>query len=343
DSLSTYELDISNIHVHPNYDPSTLEYNIAVIEFNKESSDTYTPYIAASPFYLENSSYVFRSVDKFSNKWNVPIVYGMPGEDGDCANYSGVYAANDLVLLCTTSVATQSYDGTCKLPSASLYCLNDNNLGIVGLFSHSVLLGKNPCDNGTKWYNYYSYLYHFDSFAASVLNHSINVFKLGTGTYTDDASGVLEYITNKPAYINMDGKLQIGGDMYSRVDEYKSAVVSQIPEPNKTSSNGGLSRSAKIIIGVVVPVSVILGGIFAFLIYRWWRIRKQEKTWNPNAESLSYYDRVNELGGANEAVPPPYFRTVDPTLATSNEITTSTPAQPTQPTQPEASRDQEKQ
>ncbi|KAJ1719287.1 hypothetical protein LPJ53_005923 [Coemansia erecta] len=255
----------------------------------------------------------------------------MPREDSDCASYSGVYAANDYILLCTTSVATQSYNGTCKLPSASLYCLNDNNLGVVGLFSHSVLLGDNPCDNGTKWYNYYSYLYHFDSFAASVLNRSIDVFQLGVGAYTDDDdSGDLDYIANEPAYINMDGKLLIGGDMYARVNEYKSAVVSQTPEPIN-SDNSGLSRSAKIIIGVVIPVGVIIAGIGAFFIYRWWKLRKQDKAWDPNAESLSYYERANELGGAGEAVPPPYFRTVDPALMVPEEITANTTAQPAQP------------
>ncbi|KAJ2786052.1 hypothetical protein GGI15_001719 [Coemansia interrupta] len=332
-----HQLDISDIHVHPNYDSSTLEYNIAVIEFNKDSTDTYKPYIAASPFLLGNSSYVFRSVDESSDKWSVPISYGMPGEDGDCASYSGVYAANDLILLCTTSVATQSYNGTCKLPSGSLYSLLGNDIGVVGLFSHSVLLGDNPCDNSTKWYNYYSYLYHFDSFAASVLNRSIDVFQLGVGTYTDDDSGNLEYITNNPAYVNMDGKLQIGGDMYTRLAEYTSAVASQTPVAD---SNNGLSRSAKIIIGVVIPVGVIIAAIGVFLFYRWWKFRKQDKAWDPNTESLSYYERANELGGAGEAVPPPYFRTVDPALAISDEIVTSTTAQLAQP---EPAHDQEKQ
>ncbi|KAJ2453024.1 hypothetical protein EV183_002533 [Coemansia sp. RSA 2336] len=58
-----YKLELEDIHVHPDYDPSSLAYNMAVIEFNKNTTSTYEAYIFQGGFYSSNSSLVRRSYD----------------------------------------------------------------------------------------------------------------------------------------------------------------------------------------------------------------------------------------------------------------------------------------
>ncbi|KAJ2631126.1 hypothetical protein H4R22_002199, partial [Coemansia sp. RSA 1290] len=41
----SFKLELDDIHVHPDYDPSSLAYNMAVIEFNKNTTSTYEAYI----------------------------------------------------------------------------------------------------------------------------------------------------------------------------------------------------------------------------------------------------------------------------------------------------------
>ncbi|KAJ2597299.1 hypothetical protein GGF39_003108 [Coemansia sp. RSA 1721] len=51
-------LDPSDVHLHPNFNPSTLQNNIAVIEFNKQTTDTYKAYIVSGGYSTSSAAYV---------------------------------------------------------------------------------------------------------------------------------------------------------------------------------------------------------------------------------------------------------------------------------------------
>ncbi|KAJ1806768.1 hypothetical protein LPJ56_006340, partial [Coemansia sp. RSA 2599] len=67
-----YALEKSDIHVHPGYDSKTLVYNLAVIEFNKDATDSYKSYLGTFPFYTSYTSYTSRTINKDTELWNIP-------------------------------------------------------------------------------------------------------------------------------------------------------------------------------------------------------------------------------------------------------------------------------
>ncbi|KAJ2850554.1 hypothetical protein IWW36_001804 [Coemansia brasiliensis] len=58
-----YKLELDDIHVHPYYNQTSLEYNIAVVEFNKNTTSTYEAYIYKGMFEVANSVFVRQSYD----------------------------------------------------------------------------------------------------------------------------------------------------------------------------------------------------------------------------------------------------------------------------------------
>ncbi|KAJ2604369.1 hypothetical protein H4R99_001844, partial [Coemansia sp. RSA 1722] len=52
---------MSDIHIHPNYDPETLANNIAVVEFNKESVPEFSTYDYTGPYIYADTALVRRS------------------------------------------------------------------------------------------------------------------------------------------------------------------------------------------------------------------------------------------------------------------------------------------
>ncbi|KAJ1820243.1 hypothetical protein LPJ75_000987, partial [Coemansia sp. RSA 2598] len=201
-----YPLDMSDVHFHPGYDAATLEYNIAVIKFNKGASDDYTSYISGPYFEIEHSSYVLRSVDEETGKWKIPNNVEFQREDQDCPSWSGIYAKNDRVLLCTSLV--QSPDDTktgCPNPYSAIYSMTNGKIGIVGLYSHSVIFGDSTCGESVKWLSYYTYLFRYAGFAVGVLDRTIYSFDFG-GEYSTTTSDTNMFIVNKPADINMSAQ-----------------------------------------------------------------------------------------------------------------------------------------
>ncbi|KAJ2403090.1 hypothetical protein GGI23_000229 [Coemansia sp. RSA 2559] len=66
-------------------------------------------------------------------------------------------------------------------------------------------------------------------------------------------------------------------------------------------SESGLSKSQKIIIGVVVPLSVILIGIGALILYNYWRVRQEDRAWDPQEQDQQLQIMALDLGGINNA------------------------------------------
>ncbi|KAJ1838563.1 hypothetical protein LPJ73_007044, partial [Coemansia sp. RSA 2703] len=53
-------LSTSDIHLHPNYNPNTLENNLAIIEFNKQTTDPFKGYIVDGKYMVPSSVYLRR-------------------------------------------------------------------------------------------------------------------------------------------------------------------------------------------------------------------------------------------------------------------------------------------
>ncbi|KAJ2234943.1 hypothetical protein H4R99_001153 [Coemansia sp. RSA 1722] len=336
----SYDLDKEDIHIHPGYDSKTLAYNIAVIEFNKNIQSDYKSYIANLSFIPSGTSYTLRSVNNNTGDWNIPNVQEFQTENPECPKWSGVYATNDYVQLCTGYGVSAQISGTeCPNPYSAIYSMSDGNVGVLALYSHSVIFGNNTCGGSAKWLNYYTYLFNFEGFAVSVLNRTIFTFN-SDGESSTNTSDTNMFIKEKPADIDLSGKVQIGGNIFGRTASTQPSQPSQpsqpedSPSPTSVSENPenpnnsqGLSSSTKIAIGVVVPSVSLSLIVLSIFLWRWWKRYQQKKSWDPHAENTNINEIAHQLAADtdNDRPPPPYFRVAQ---KPQDVITETTPSDP---------------
>ncbi|KAJ2722275.1 hypothetical protein GGI07_003421 [Coemansia sp. Benny D115] len=335
-------LDHANINIHLSYNAATYEYNMAVITFRSGVSEDSLTYISDFPFVKTQSSYVLRSINPGTKKWNVQNFVEMPDmEDADCPRWSGVYAKNDFVELCTSTMVSSKASETCPIPYSALYTTSQGVVGVLALYSHSVVFGTDACDGNARWLNYYSYLNKYIGFALYIVNRNFNVFNTSDITTTNQEAAVSLFISNEPDNIDFSGKLQVSGDSFARIaatdpSKYEnpslgaaSTTATTATQSSSTPTDGarettaprdtGLSTGAKIGIGVAVPVVVlaVVAVLFYFMWFKKWRFNR---TWNPNAEAIHIESIANDLATDIPHVrpPPPYFRAVAPEVEHSD-------------------------
>ncbi|KAJ2545625.1 hypothetical protein EV175_005802 [Coemansia sp. RSA 1933] len=328
------EVETSDIHVHPDYDAGTWENNIAVIEFNKDTTVTYTSYIAMDGFNSSAQAFVRRTMDPTSTTWNTPIVnYRTTSEqEGDmatCVDSSRLFMTNSGKLTCTPVSTMSVFNRDCRIPFGTMFSEQGSDIVLAAIYSHTIVLASNLCSSDANFNNYYTYLWPYVGFASQVLNRSIGIYTNGsTAQYTKtDVESM-----NPPSSTIVSGIRVIGGDIYTLQDATQtpldldettilasgastaSDADYNLASPDPTdaesdgansglddSSNSGLSKSQKIIIGVVVPLSVILIGIGALILYNYWRVRQEDRAWNPQEQDQQLQIMALDLGGINNA------------------------------------------
>ncbi|KAJ2858182.1 hypothetical protein J3B02_000460 [Coemansia erecta] len=207
-------LDPSDIHLHPNFNPTTLENNIAVIEFNKNTKDTYKTYVISDMFMVKNSAYVRRTIDPSTGKWNDNASAGMIGKPKECLDYSGLLSANGGMFACTLLTTSSIYNPACTVPYGTIYTKGDDGIiSLVAVHSFTVATGPSLCKGGTLAYTYFSELWGLDQFATSVLGYPIDVlinYKPATQPGTSLTSD------NPPEPDIITDKTVLTGDVYAR-------------------------------------------------------------------------------------------------------------------------------
>ncbi|KAJ1646763.1 hypothetical protein J3B02_002094 [Coemansia erecta] len=125
-----------------------------------------------------------------------------------------------------------------------------------------------------------------------------------TRTKDDDGGDEFEYAENERTQDSASESESEG----SNEKEQQSDADSQ--QANSTSTSGGLGQTQIIVIGVVVPIAALLVGFITFLVFRYFRGRKEKKAWDPIAEENYHRNAALDLGGFGiDVVPPPYERT----------------------------------
>ncbi|KAJ2398184.1 hypothetical protein GGI05_000240 [Coemansia sp. RSA 2603] len=151
-----------------------------------------------------------------------------------------------------------------------------------------------------------------------------------------DGSGS-EIIFNQPDDVDMSGKLMVGGNIFEKQASVTSTSSSRQSDistnsdsesdfgsdselvsssdatanENNGSSGLGLDKTAKVVIGVVVPVAVIIIAICAFVGYRLLKNRHNNSKTRAHAEEMHLREMANELVVDNSVQPaalnpPPY-------------------------------------
>ncbi|KAI9501419.1 hypothetical protein BX070DRAFT_254543 [Coemansia spiralis] len=101
--------------------------------------------------------------------------------------------------------------------------------------------------------------------------------------------------TPTPSVYVTDGSITI---TITPTPDASAAGSQQITQ--KDEGTPGLSKSQKIIIGVVVPLTVIPSAIGLFILYNYWRARKQDRAWNPYEQKEQLQIMALELGGVDQ-------------------------------------------
>ncbi|KAJ1740460.1 hypothetical protein LPJ79_004043 [Coemansia sp. RSA 1821] len=335
----SFKLELDDIHVHPDYDPSSLAYNMAVIEFNKNTTSTYEAYIFKGVFYSSNSSLVRRSYDHNVGIWNTPVTLQLPRNEDDCAAWNGVYRVTD-VYACNSAVTTSLFDKSCAMPFGTLYNKEGGRIGVQALYSSSVIFSDDKCSSSNRWLNYYEYLEEYISFAAYVLNRPIKVTN-SSGLYEVQPSEILKFIQNEPESIDYSGKTLIGGDIFAARGEFYGPLIEPTSEflsvPQETSSDfesslsespvddslddsldsSGLTRSQILAITITIPLVAICiaaaAGLYYYRRFKNKHSRNQDgddDDWDPYAERLNIRELANEIRGIGDPIQPPTYNEV---------------------------------
>ncbi|KAJ1719586.1 WD repeat-containing protein 33 [Coemansia erecta] len=321
-----YTIEQSDIHVHPSYNSSNFAYNMAILEFNKGSTDSTKTYVGSTIAYTEDKSYTQRSLDSDLKHWDTTSFGQEQGGLYDvCAENDSIYQISATRFYCNNATVSSTGGDSCAVPYSAVYMEDFGELVLLALYSHSVILGTDMCSD--QWINYYVYTYYFIAYATEVLNRVID-YTTGVEitNSTADTPSPLSLIQNADA--DLTGKMRVGGDFYAKQASVTSAsgssssvkststtATDDIARPTTESpediGSSGLDTTQKIIIGVVVPVAVIIIIVCVVILYRLWRRRSADRTWQPRAEEMRMREIANELV-ADEAIhpsstlPPPY-------------------------------------
>ncbi|KAJ2601892.1 hypothetical protein EV177_006897 [Coemansia sp. RSA 1804] len=154
---ATYDLAPSQFTIHPNYNPKTLENNIAVIQFTGSSEDNYSGSVSTKDFNGKTKIYVREDYNETSSSWNKPNVVNRGINESDCMDNSPLYTANKYWMTCTSSTNTSMISSDCSIPYGLLY-KDDGDEAIVmtGIYSHSIMFGNNMCGGSTRILNYFT-------------------------------------------------------------------------------------------------------------------------------------------------------------------------------------------
>ncbi|KAJ2704585.1 hypothetical protein FB645_003151 [Coemansia sp. IMI 203386] len=223
---------MSDIHIHPNYDPETLANNIAVVEFNKEGVSEFSTYDYTGPYIYADTALVRRSYAGTGNIMYVPTVRNFSLSNTPCESYSGFLAANDRWLTCNVETTKVIEKPDCVSPFSSIFTRFDVGIAYVAIYSHSVLIGGDFCGNSTKWINYYTYLRTYRQFAYDILQYPIEYIN---GTEIQSYKGGIASLVPNPALsLDMSGTFTVGGNLFKNNIEYKDNSLKSVPSSSSS-------------------------------------------------------------------------------------------------------------
>ncbi|KAJ2695516.1 hypothetical protein GGH99_000086 [Coemansia sp. RSA 1285] len=238
-----FEVDLnpSDIAIHPNYNSKSLANNIAVVQYNKATTDTFKAYIVAQKYAEDSQVYVQRDYNQEAGNWNDPVVYNQAADSSECASTSSLYAQNKDLFMCTTATTTSIADSGCTMPYGIVYSENSTSTNVVttALYSHSYIKGASLCSSSVTTVNYYTMLSTYMGFAVSVLGTAVDVFVLSTNEkFTDNTIVSM----SKPTIDDMTGANIVSGNLFLAQKGIPD-IITSAPASDTDSSSSAESKS----------------------------------------------------------------------------------------------------
>ncbi|KAJ2550137.1 hypothetical protein EV175_004181 [Coemansia sp. RSA 1933] len=237
----------SQVVIHPNFNPTTLENNIAIIQFKDASTNSYLGDVSTQEFVGDTEVFVRRDYDIYKSSWDDPVVYNQDSDDSDCASGSSLYAENKGWIACTSAVTASFASEYCSVPYGVMYRQDtSNNIVMSGIYSHSVIYGSDMCGESSKVLNYYTALWPYLGFAVSSLGRGINVFnQTASSVYTGTTINTMV----SPKSASISGTTVENGDLYPKQWDIEASITSSgatrtisANNDNNDSDNDGMSQ-----------------------------------------------------------------------------------------------------
>ncbi|KAJ2403091.1 hypothetical protein GGI23_000230 [Coemansia sp. RSA 2559] len=350
------DLDPNDITIHPLYDPVNLANNIAVVQYNKDTTDAYHTFIETETIIGKSDVYTRWAFDQTTKNWTMPEISTQDSDDSDCAAGSALYSGNSFLTRCTSATLPSIENDACSMPYGIMFKVNRTDTIVVShLYSHSVVYGDNMCDGKTKILSYYSSLWLYTSWMVKVLGRPLLIFTGTDETYFYNTN--VGFVVDPNRLGNPSGTNIVTGDLYpvqramvagtnsgsvSSSVTSKSGSSSSTPESGSSSdasgsdiemsssisdnptekdnSSGissdfsnaqesrGLSKEAKITVGVAVPVvGIIIVVACAAIVIMKRKSKDKADDWDPQGEENQLRTAALELClEYPQATPPPY-------------------------------------
>ncbi|KAJ2605400.1 hypothetical protein EV177_006162 [Coemansia sp. RSA 1804] len=249
----TAKYTVNSITVHPEYNATNLINPVAILQFNRASTETWSNPIAID----RNNGWgdialVKRELSDLNTmKWRAPSTATNPYMFPKEVNFLDIYNLNMDSLLCSnaTTHTTSTYLTTCATPYGVAETYIDGKPYVAGIYSFTRLYGlsyKCTLFDGQK--SYYTLLANYVAFADKVLGRKI-------GYYPNNNSNVVpqtdpNFSMAKPADNSMS-IVYLMGDFYSAQTEALKNdnipdTTSSTDQVTITMSNGVDNESSSI-------------------------------------------------------------------------------------------------
>ncbi|KAJ2161454.1 hypothetical protein GGF46_001475 [Coemansia sp. RSA 552] len=265
DDFAATSFRMTQITVHPRYNPENHVNDIAVLEF-----DGLFPF----PHYYDQGAYYLNTWEKsaFGQKYLVDVEENQWSNlafstfdwtvSNTCSVYSEMYKVNQDCIICndntlTTDLSPSSLD--CSLPVGATFGSFNGTAAVTGLYSYAVLDGGDNICSAKTYRVYYSALYLHLDFFGMVLGYKLRT--VGDVTSYTMVDRVFEEDKNSGRkFVGKGFTRELGAEAEPESSSEDSFIDAGDAESSTDSddSAGSLSRQAVIAIAVCIPVIVLL-------------------------------------------------------------------------------------
>ncbi|KAJ2855757.1 hypothetical protein J3B02_001997, partial [Coemansia erecta] len=232
----------SQIHIHPNYNPSTFANNIAVVSYSGVP-DGWRSSIAISPAEWQGREFIRRYMTSINNmSWAPPIIDGLKHSSTQCAIYSGLYAANTDSMFCTTSNLPAMFGAQCSIPYSLSYGYTNDQIAPAAIYSHTIYFGNNLCDDsGKKRLHLYTLLQNYIAFAESIAGYQLSVLPDHHDRgYNMDPN----FKMNEPSFGTVDSAKTYASNLFIQVNTDVAVEASGSSISNNSGNSNGSSNDS---------------------------------------------------------------------------------------------------
>ncbi|KAJ2805374.1 hypothetical protein H4R20_002115 [Coemansia guatemalensis] len=214
---TTKGFDLSDIIVHPDYNPETKANNVAAVSYNLKEKPTWAMDTAIDPDTWEARVYAQRHIKNMTGLiWDYPeyTTEDKIEQDNACSDLSPIFSENTDKFACTSILATPLMKNStaCKIPYPVLYAQMGDKLYQAGLYSHSVVKGGDDLCNNDEVRSYYTLIGNYLAFAEKALNRKFT-YHSNVNSSTPQSNPNYS-MKNAPKSV-VDGTLMLSGDFYN--------------------------------------------------------------------------------------------------------------------------------